>query len=74
MVVTLYKPLDCKKREIRLIRLHAAADIKSQISCDVTTVSLNDNPVYEALSYVWGNATKDCQFRYVKRSFRLLLA
>jgi hypothetical protein len=42
-------------REIRLLRLLPGPP-NAKICCEVDVVSLNDKLVYEALSYVWGNA------------------
>jgi hypothetical protein len=44
---------------IRLIEVLAAgsADDSSPVSCKLHVVPLDDNPVYIALSYVWGNAS-----------------
>ncbi|KAF3009459.1 hypothetical protein E8E13_002094 [Curvularia kusanoi] len=61
-----YSKLDHKKRQIRLLHLHpldlpamedshaiVAAD---DIHCSFSVASLDDEPSYEALSYVWGTA------------------
>lgn len=45
--------LDAKRSQIRLLILHPG-DWKDQISCDFQVVSLDDQPTYVALSYVWG--------------------
>lgn len=50
----LYKPLDPSRREIRLITL-AGGQFSDDIRCSLSTVSLDNEPVYEALSYVWGD-------------------
>ena len=49
----IYTPLDCERREIRLISI-VPVDWGDQINCSFTIVSL-DHPNYYALSYVWGN-------------------
>ncbi|KAJ9634566.1 hypothetical protein H2199_008849 [Coniosporium tulheliwenetii] len=49
-----YKPLDPSRREIRLLTL-AGGQFSDDIHCSLSTVSLDDEPVYEALSYVWGD-------------------
>jgi hypothetical protein len=49
-----YHPLDDSDNEIRLLRLHPGEDNES-IAVDIIHVSLNDNPRYLALSYVWGS-------------------
>ncbi|KAL7786318.1 heterokaryon incompatibility domain-containing protein [Trichoderma ceciliae] len=50
-----YQPLDHVLREIRLLRLSPGKP-GSRISAKLLTVSLNDEPVYDALSYCWGAA------------------
>ncbi|EXL65084.1 hypothetical protein FOPG_18678 [Fusarium oxysporum f. sp. conglutinans race 2 54008] len=52
-----YKPLDPFKHEIRLLNLLPAAS-GDVIACSLFHASLDDNPQYAALSYVWGD-TKD---------------
>jgi hypothetical protein len=42
-------------RTIRIIELLPKLD--HQIHCNLRTISLDDNPYYEALSYCWGNPT-----------------
>ncbi|KAE9364306.1 hypothetical protein N431DRAFT_431186 [Stipitochalara longipes BDJ] len=42
--------------EIRLLVLRPG-DGTAAVACDLITVSLDDNPIYEALSYVWGDAS-----------------
>ncbi|KAF2730318.1 HET-domain-containing protein, partial [Polyplosphaeria fusca] len=44
------------RREIRVVLLHPWDSIDG-IRCEMTHVSLGDNPKYEALSYTWGSAT-----------------
>jgi hypothetical protein len=50
----IYTPLDCERREIRLISI-VPGDWGDQINCSFTIVSLDDHPNYYALSYVWAN-------------------
>lgn len=52
-----YSRLDPLGSEIRLLILDPATDIDSPIECAIRTVSLNENPAYEALSYAWGDPT-----------------
>ena len=52
----MYGRLDTKNLEIRLIILKPASDFRAAIHCDLQVVSLKSNPIYEALSYVWGDA------------------
>ena len=48
----IYQPL--QHREIRIIAL-ASGKWDDEIECSLTTVSLDDDPSYETLSYVWGD-------------------
>ena len=52
-----YTPLDSSRREIRTIIIHPG-EPSSPISCSLSIVSLNDRPVYDALSYVWGDVSE----------------
>lgn len=51
----LYSPLSPTRKEIRLLEVIAT---EPKIVCKIETVSLIEKPVYFALSYVWGDATK----------------
>jgi hypothetical protein len=54
----IYAPLDSTRREIRLLELlPAPADDETLVSCTISVVSLDDQPDYAALSYVWGDAS-----------------
>ena len=48
----IYQPLE--NRQIRIIAL-APGKWDDEIECSLKTVSLDDDPPYEALSYVWGD-------------------
>ncbi|KAF2995165.1 hypothetical protein E8E14_001903 [Neopestalotiopsis sp. 37M] len=51
-----YQSLDPSLRQIRLLTLLPASDIvEDTVSAILQTVSLNDEPAFEALSYVWGD-------------------
>lgn len=52
-----YTPLDVKRSEIRLLTILPAIDFSDPINCRLHTVSLNEVPDYEALSYCWGDPT-----------------
>lgn len=59
---SIYKPL--RHGQIRLVRIHSL-DVNTErnfgpenISCDLVTVNLDDNPDYQALSYVWGSQSE----------------
>ncbi|KAE8446189.1 hypothetical protein EG329_012414 [Mollisiaceae sp. DMI_Dod_QoI] len=51
----LYSPLNLALREIRLLSL-LPGDFADVIHCQLSVVSLDEDPAYEALSYVWGDA------------------
>lgn len=51
-------PLDDAHSQIRLLIVRPG-DWEDQISCDFEVVSLDDGPVYTALSYVWGRDDLD---------------
>lgn len=48
-----YQPLDPTSRNIRLLEL-LPGKWTDELSCRMFVVSLDDDPYYEALSYVWG--------------------
>ena len=52
-----YRPLNTARREIRLLVLHPSEDIFNSLSysCSLIHISMDENPDYEALSYVWGS-------------------
>lgn len=50
-----YGTIDSSKREIRLLTISSVND--DEAACDIETVSLHDEPRYNALSYVWGSPT-----------------
>lgn len=54
-----YRQLDPQKSEIRLVTL-LPGNPSDAIQCTLSTASLDDNPAFKALSYVWGDpsATK----------------
>ncbi|KAF4339884.1 heterokaryon incompatibility (het-6OR allele) [Fusarium beomiforme] len=51
----LYAPLDRPRREIRLIEIISN---KQKIVCNLTTVSLDENTKFSAMSYLWGEIGK----------------
>ncbi|ERF71393.1 hypothetical protein EPUS_07421 [Endocarpon pusillum Z07020] len=54
MASQLYKPLDTERRETRVISL-LPGRWSEIVACELSVVSLDDKPEYEALSYVWGD-------------------
>ncbi|KAK4954660.1 hypothetical protein LTR10_008093 [Elasticomyces elasticus] len=53
---SIYHSLNTNKQEIRVLHLLPARDLDAPIYVEVKTVSLKDEPYYEALSYTWGDA------------------
>jgi hypothetical protein len=55
---SIYAPLDSTRREIRLLELLPIPDDEDTlVSWTISVVSLDDQPDYTALSYVWGDAS-----------------
>ncbi|KAF4630994.1 hypothetical protein G7Y89_g7140 [Cudoniella acicularis] len=52
-----YSPFDPKQRQIRLVTLEPG-DWPDGIRCRVEAIPFDEQPTYEALSYVWGDANK----------------
>ncbi|KAK4101852.1 HET-domain-containing protein [Parathielavia hyrcaniae] len=52
-----YRPLDPGGRAIRVLKLSSADDRRSEVECRIEHVDLDNSPVYEALSYAWGDAS-----------------
>ncbi|TPX09015.1 uncharacterized protein E0L32_001724 [Thyridium curvatum] len=52
---SIYGALDDGRSEIRALSLNSG-DFDDPISCSLQVVSLQDQPIYRALSYVWGTA------------------
>ena len=52
---SIWKPLDTKRKEIRLCRLAASSDINEPPYITLDVVSLDSDPQYEAISYAWGD-------------------
>ena len=53
--IHLYRPLNPTYHEIRLLQILLAPDENTVASCQLLTCSLNEDPKYIALSYVWGD-------------------
>ena len=52
---TFYQPLDPELQQIRLIRIKPADTYEDPVECEIITSSLKCEPVYTAISYVWGD-------------------
>lgn len=59
MRMAVYEPLEKDHDTFRLIQIHPACDPEKKVEVDLFTARLSDNPVYEALSYVWGPPPND---------------
>ncbi|KAF4156806.1 hypothetical protein CNMCM6069_006328 [Aspergillus lentulus] len=53
-----YSPLNPEAAEIRLLTILPDKNGKDPVRCTLQTVSLNNSPQFEALSYVWGNVVE----------------
>ncbi|KAL8365322.1 hypothetical protein RB595_004227 [Gaeumannomyces hyphopodioides] len=54
----MYSPLDETPRQIRLLRLYPGSPDDS-IEVEIYISSLEESPIYEALSYVWSDPSED---------------
>lgn len=50
----LYESLNVARHEIRLLHIKSSSKLEEEPYCSLKTVSLDDNPRFEALSYSWG--------------------
>lgn len=48
-----YQPLDRSKNEIRLVHVLPSLESAPRVECSLVHVSLDAQPVYQALSYTW---------------------
>jgi hypothetical protein len=55
-----YKPLNSDGSEIRLLQLLPRKPLRRKIRGRLIHVRLDDMPVYDALSYTWGEITNPC--------------
>lgn len=49
-----HDPIDRTKRQIRLIKLYKELSEDGLTQCEVRTFDFSEEPLYRALSYVWG--------------------
>src|SRR4051812_33769312 len=54
-----YQPLDTDNNDIRLLRVARPSEVDGQVSLVLEHVSLDINPVYDALSYTWADVRGD---------------
>lgn len=71
MDTDLYESLVLSDNDIRLVHLNPSQDERSHIVCSLTKVSLNDSPVYDALSYCWGDPTDRMSIKVNGRDFKV---
>ena len=50
-----YEPLDVAKKEIRLLTVAQSLSDKGQVQCSLSTVTLHEQPSFEAISWCWGD-------------------
>lgn len=65
----LYKPLNVERHEIRLLHLKPSLELQEQPQYFLETVSLDDNPQFEALSYAWGDPSLTRPIRLENREW-----
>lgn len=51
----LYRKLHHQKQQIRLLRILPSSISNAPIRCELIVVSLQDDPVFDAISYCWGD-------------------
>ncbi|KAI7232823.1 hypothetical protein KC330_g5705 [Hortaea werneckii] len=54
---SIWKPLDKEKREIRILLVQPSEEEDDALYADLEIVSLDSEPEYKAISYVWGDAS-----------------
>ncbi|KAK4102846.1 hypothetical protein N658DRAFT_557945 [Parathielavia hyrcaniae] len=64
-----YQPLSAASREIRILTALPALLSSSTFKCELSTVSLNTQPHYEALSYVWRSPQTPREIELNKQRF-----
>ncbi|KAI4163994.1 MAG: hypothetical protein LQ342_002491 [Letrouitia transgressa] len=67
----IYHPLNNKRREIRLLHVSPRQKNRELIQCHLSAASLDDRPVYEALSYAWGDPRARKSIELCGRPFRV---
>jgi hypothetical protein len=78
-----YRPLDCSKKEIRLLKLlplGGSRQTRLIPICYVFHATLHDHPQYTALSYAWGTTVEplvilvdDCAVRVTKNLYDAMM-
>ncbi|KAI4213183.1 MAG: hypothetical protein LQ351_004129 [Letrouitia transgressa] len=67
----IYHSLHETRHEIRLLHISPGQRATESIKCHLSTASLDDGPVYEALSYVWGDPRRRKSINLCGQSFRV---
>ena len=65
---SVYSPLIRHQREVRLLRILSGP---KHMNCELTTVSLDDHPDYDALSFHCGTAEADCEITLNQKKFNV---
>jgi Heterokaryon incompatibility protein (HET) len=68
----LYQPLNIAERQIRFVILQPGR-FNDEVACNMYIVSLDQNPTYEALSYVWGDPSIKQAIRVDGKPFDIAL-
>lgn len=55
MASTIYTPLNSARKEIRLVRVAPSQNLSERPNCTLEVVSLESQPEFDAISYVWGD-------------------
>ena len=58
-----YRPLDSQSQQIRLLRILPSTEFDAPLHCSIAIASLEADPppVYQALSYVWGDLEQNAE-------------
>lgn len=65
----IHLPLVKDRNEIRVLNIHPSYDFTAPITCDIQIVSLDDDPVFDALSWCWGSVEDTAEIDVCGTSF-----
>ena len=54
----IYRKLDYKKQQTRLLHILPSSSLDAPIHCELHIISLDDPPLFDAISYCWGDSTE----------------